>query len=289
MTAVTHTRLHTGSGEDFGPRADGMVTFHTFEQSDPSKNTIRDAIAGAIWQDRQDVAGSYGRIVAVDGVLLTVLDHHASGGINPGSASWAPKAWLYQHFSREEIANPNYFTLNVCAMTRRAHSDKYGWDPRMIDGLARCWIDEERRIGRKIVPNDHSDFQSNRSDIGPIAMGLIKQRYLELTSSVGDNVADIDVHQIERCVVDANAAVRSAPSPDSEVLGLTTQKWNIITIGTKNGYHAYWDHGRKRWVYTDTAANILEREPGNVLTAAQKAVIRAEGIRDAAASAAATK
>src|SRR3546814_9237212 len=58
MSAITHTRLHTGSGEDFGPRSDGMVTLHTFENSDPPKNTIRDAIAGAIYQDRNDTVRS---------------------------------------------------------------------------------------------------------------------------------------------------------------------------------------------------------------------------------------
>jgi hypothetical protein len=263
MSAITHTRLHTGTGEDFGPRAFGMVTFHTFEQSDPLKNTIKDAIAGAAWQDRQDVAGSYNRIVAVDGVLSTVVDNHASGGINPGSSAWAPKAWLYQNFSAEEIRNPNYFTLNVCAMTRRAWSDVNGWDPRIIDGMARSWIDEEMRIGRKIVPTNHLDFQTNRSDAGLIATNLIKQRYAALTGqpAQGTRMADITNYKLETIRIDGEANVRAEPSDVGALLFKTVTPSSAVSVGWKGDFIAYWLGSQKRWAYTSISANVLSREP----------------------------
>lgn len=192
MTAITHYYKFTGAGEDFGPRSDGMVTFHTWE-SDPVKTTVADAMAGLVWQDGDDVLGSYNRVVCFDGVISAVPDDHASGGINPGSAFWNPKAWLYTVLDADEIANPNYFTLNICARGQRAYYDLHGWPPSIIDGMAQSWIDEEKRIGRKVVPTNHADFQTNRSDAGAIAMALIKKRYAELIANPNSPVSEDDV------------------------------------------------------------------------------------------------
>lgn len=259
MSAITHTYTFTGKGEDFGPRADGMVTLHTFEPTDPLKTTIRDAIAGAKWQDRDDILGSYNRIVCTDGVLSTVPDHRASGGINPGSADWAPRAWLYQYLDADEIANPNYFTLNLCAMGRRAYFDSNGWPPAIIDGFARSILDEERRIGRSVVVTNHADFQRNRSDAGSIAIDLVMKRYAQLKAE--RPVADIDTFLLETIRIDAGANIRAEPSDAGALLFKTSSTSSAVSVGTKAGFHAYWIEAQKRWGYTSTAANVLSRTP----------------------------
>ena len=208
MSAITAVHLLTGPDEDFGPRAGGLVTLHTFENGDPLKNTVLDAIAGAIYQDRSDVLGSYNRIVGVDGVLSTVRDDHASGGINPASAYWAPVAWLSKFLSKEEIANPNYFTLNVCAMGQADWYDLHGWPQGIIDGFARSIIDEERRLGRGVVVTNHLDFQRNRTDAGAKCIQLVMSRYEQLTKAPAPVIAPPPPKEI---IVDFAASTRQIP------------------------------------------------------------------------------
>ena len=64
MTAITDTFRFTGSGEDFGVRADGIVTLHTTE-SVATRNTVADAKIVAAWQDRPDILGSYNRLICI--------------------------------------------------------------------------------------------------------------------------------------------------------------------------------------------------------------------------------
>lgn len=186
MTVITARYTFSGVGEDFGPRADGIVTLHTTEPTDPLKTTVRDGLALARWQDADSVAGSYNRLICTDGVVSTVPDDHASGGINPSSSGFRPRAWLYDVLDADEVRNPNYFTLNLAAMGRKAHFNTYGWPTRIIDGFARSIIEEEQRIGRNVVVTQHADFQPppNRSDAGDIAIALVKLRYAELTEDV---------------------------------------------------------------------------------------------------------
>lgn len=238
-TAITHTFRFSGAGEDFGPRADGMVTFHTWENG-PTDNTVASMQGDLRWQDGDDVAGSYNRVVCVDGVISAVPDNHASGGINPGSAAWAPKAWLYKYLSREEVANPNYFTLNVCAAGQRAHYDQYGWPPSIIDGMARSWIDEERRIGRQVVPTNHADFQTNRTDAGSIAMALIKRRYTELTGRAPLDAQETDMQFRNPIVTQEWDTVPGPASTFTRPDGTTgyftaTERVKSIAEGTVNG------------------------------------------------------
>ena len=184
MSVVTATYTFTGKGEDFGPRADGIVTLHTTEVTDPLKTTVRDALALARWQDRDDILGSYGRLICTDGVVRTVPDDHASGGINPSSEYFKPRTWLYDFLPREEVHNPNYFTLNLAAMGRKEYFDANGWPARIIDGFARSVIEEEKRIGRGVVVTNHADFQpGNRSDAGQICIDLVLKRYGQLIAS----------------------------------------------------------------------------------------------------------
>lgn len=183
MSVITQRYTFSGGGEDFGPRKGaGLVILHTFENADPLKNTMRDALAGAIWQDRNDVLGSYNRLIAVDGVLSCVPDDRASGGVNPGSDYWAPKAWLYDLLPAYMVNDPNAYALELCAMGRRDYYDANGWPPQIIDGFARSIIEEEERIGRGVVVANHADFQLNRSDAGK-ALDLTMKRYAELKSS----------------------------------------------------------------------------------------------------------
>ena len=265
MSAITATHLLTGPDEDFGPRADGMVTLHTFENADPLKNTMRDAIAGAIWQDRQDVIGSYGRIIAVDGVLLTVPDDHASGGINPASKYFNPEPWLFKiGLPREAIYNPNYFTLNLCAMGQCDWYDANGWPAGIIDGFARSIIDEERRIGRGVVVTNHMDFQDNRHDAGAICIDLVMKRYQQLTAAPEE---DVDLSTLtpivnRKAAIQAGAAARSKPEfnpKDYDANLISTEPANRyrIAIGWITGTNLSLNDGtvydaRTRWLMTDS-------------------------------------
>lgn len=174
------TYQFSGVGEDFGPRSDGLVTGHTWE-NEAHALTVADALSGLKWQDGDDVPGSYNDVICIDGIVSSVPPHHASGGINPGSKFWSPKPWLYDVMSPEMVNNPNYFTRNIVFLGRRASHDANGWPPSMIDNFVTVVLEEEQRIGRRVVLTQHGDFQSNRSDAGAIAHGLIQQRYLERT------------------------------------------------------------------------------------------------------------
>jgi hypothetical protein len=190
MGVVTARYTFSGAGEDFGPRKGRfLVILHTFENADPTKNTLRDAVAGAIWQDRNDTLGSYNRLVAVDGVLGCVPDNHASGGVNPASPYFKPRAWLYGLLPANVVNDPNAYALQLCAMGRRDWYDANGWPPAIIDGFARSIIEEEQAAGRGMVVANHADFQpGNRTDAGAIAMDLVMKRYAELTATPEDDV-----------------------------------------------------------------------------------------------------
>jgi hypothetical protein len=263
-TAITNTFRFSGAGEDFGPRADGIITAHT-TQGPYNRLTVADAIILARWQDRPDIAGSYNDLVCIDGVLSCVPPEHASGGINPGSAGFKPRSWLYGVLDADEIRNPNYFTRNVAFMGDMYWFDKNGWPPAMIDRFARIWIEEEQRIRRKAVFTEHADFQPppNRFDAGPIATRLIKARYAELTgqSAQGSQMADIDTFKLETIRIDGSANIRSAPSDAADLLFTTDKPSSAVSVGTKDGFHAYWIEGQKQWGYTSTQHNVLSREP----------------------------
>jgi hypothetical protein len=243
-----------------------MVTLHTFENNDPLKNTMRDALAGAIWQDRQDVIGSYGRIISVDGVLLTVPDDHASGGINPASSAFNPEPWLFEiGLPREAIYNPNYFTLNLCAMGQCDWYDANGWPPGIIDGFARSIIDEERRIGRGVVVTNHMDFQDNRHDAGAICIDLVMKRYQQLTAAPPEEdmpLVNFTPIVNRRAIIAKGAAARSQPAFDRNDYdaGLIATEPNQRTrtaVAWVDGTNLTLRDGtvydaRKRWLLTDS-------------------------------------
>jgi hypothetical protein len=180
MGVVTATYRFSGAGEDFGPRLGRrLVILHTFENADPAKNKVVDALAGARWQDRADTFGSYNRLIAVDGVVSCVPDANASGGVNPASSFFKPRAWLYERLPASVVNNPNAFALQLCAMGQRAWYDANGWPPAIIDGFARSILEEEAH-GSQVISN-HADFQpGNRSDAGVQAMALTLKRLDEL-------------------------------------------------------------------------------------------------------------
>lgn len=233
MTAITHTFRFTGSGEDFGPRADGIITAHTTE-SPYNKLTVADAIALARWQDRDDIVGSYNEIICIDGVLSCVPANHASGGINPSGPEFVPDAWLYDVLSREEVHNPNYFTRNISFMGSKAWFDANGWPPAMIDRFARLWIEEEERIGRKVVLTDHEDFQTNRSDAGPIANALIRTRYAQLTGKGADMIFRNPIVTQEWDTVPGAASTFTRPDGSTGYFS-TKERVKSVAEGTVNG------------------------------------------------------
>lgn len=192
MSVITGRYAFSGAGEDFGVRKDRrLVILHTFESA-PDKNTMRDAIAGAIWQDRNDVLGSYNRLVAVDGVLGCVPDAHISGGVNPGSQYFAPRPWLYSQLPASVVNDPNSYALQLCAMGNRAWYDANGWPGAIIDGFARSILEEEAAADDPIVVANHADFQpGNRSDAGAIAHDLVMKRVAALRG-LPDTAMEVD-------------------------------------------------------------------------------------------------
>ena len=196
MGVVTQRYTFSGSGEDFGKRKGaGLVILHTFENKDPLKNTMRDALAGAKWQDRDDVLGSYNRLIAVNGVLGCVPDDRISGAVNPFSVYFKPRTWLYDFLPRTVVGDPNSYALQLCAMGRRDYYDANGWPEQIIDGFVRSILEEEQRIGHPVVVANHADFQpGDRSDAGAIAMNLVMKRYRQITSAtVPDTAMEIDM------------------------------------------------------------------------------------------------
>ena len=181
MSVVTARYTFSGSGEDFGPRKGRrLVVLHTFENSDPLKNTMRDALAGAIWQDRNDVLGAYNRIIAVDGVLGCVPDENIAGGMAAGTSVYKPLPWLYNLLPAYVVNDGNSYSLQLCAMGQRAYYDANGWPQEIIDGFAWSIIEEERDTGTEMVVANHADFQpGNRTDAGG-ALDLVMERIPQL-------------------------------------------------------------------------------------------------------------
>jgi hypothetical protein len=96
------------------------VVWHTTEATDASRAS---AVGTARWQATPGTTtGSYNFIIFDGGILLTVPYLDASGGVNPGSSSWAPHRFpfLSQNLSLSAYADPNAFHLNVAFSGRTA-------------------------------------------------------------------------------------------------------------------------------------------------------------------------
>jgi hypothetical protein len=234
MTVVTHVRLHTGYGEDFGPRADGFVILHTWEG--PKLGTVAGLLAGpADWQDADSVLGSYNWVICTDGVVETVRADHASGGINPFSAGFRPASRLYQLADASEINNPNFFALQLCFFVSLAYVEANGWPPYMIDAAARAIIEEEQRIGREVVVAGHRDFQPppERFDAGTIAFNLVMARYRELVGSTPEDDMQIVAIQPVKVTLRPGAVVRTAPNGSVAIGPLTeSQNRTVYAVAT---------------------------------------------------------
>lgn len=266
MTVVTQRYTFSGTGEDFGPRKGRfLVVLHTFENTDPTKNTMRDALAGAIWQDRNDILGSYNRLIAVNGVLGCVPDDRASGGINPASQYFKPRPWLYNLLPANVVNDPNAYALQLCAMGRRDYYDANGWPPAIIDGFARSLIEEEQAARSGMVVANHADFQpGNRSDAGTICIDLVMKRYQQLTAAPEE---DVDLSTLtpiinRKASIASGAAARSKPefNPKDYDANLIATEPNARTrtaIGWITGTNLTLNNGtvydaRTRWLMTDS-------------------------------------
>ena len=296
MSAITQRYVFSGSGEDFGPRKGRLfVALHTFENSDPTKNTMRDALAGARWQDADNVIGSYNRLIPVDGVLGCVPDERSSGGINPGSAAWNPDPWLYQYLPAYAVNDPNAYCLQLCAMGQRLYYDTNGWPPGIIDGFARSIIDEEDATGREMLVVNHFNFQDNRSDAGK-AIDLVLARIKVLRAAPRpEDLLMITNYTDDTVLLDVNARVRSAPTGGtvsrSFLVPATGNRW-VNRIGTltnaEGEWSVYWVNSWNALGYT-LKQNIVETKPRvttveSGITQAQlekaKSDARAEGRRE---------
>jgi hypothetical protein len=239
----------SGAGEDFGPRADGLITAHTTESA-PTALTLADAIALGRWQDRDDILGSYNDLICIDGILQCVPPSHASGGINPASVDFHPEPWLFEVMSPEMVRNPNYFTRNVSFMGSKAYFDKNGWPPEMIDNFVTVMLEEEQRIGRLVTLTDHEDFQTNRSDAGPVANALIRKRYAAVTleDTMNDWITQARAILAPgpfNITIGEKSAIRFAPEITPESLDkLTATPWTITVIASVRGEEY---QGSKLW------------------------------------------
>lgn len=223
MSAVTADRRFTGSGEDFGARKGTLsVHLHTVENSDPHKTTVRDAIAVMVWQDRDDILGSYNRIVCTDGVLRCMDDHHASGGINPGSEFFKPVAWLSDFLPLTAIRDPNAWGVNLAAMGQKDYFDREGWPTSIIDGFARSIIDIEDMVqadtGKRpqLVIDNHADYQpGNRTDAGAKCIGLVMERYAQLTTPLPEPTPPEDTMNLVEPVGKLRTGTAAFYKPDT--------------------------------------------------------------------------
>lgn len=295
MSAITQRYIFSGSGEDFGLRKGRLfVALHTFENSDPNKNTMRDAVAGAIWQDRNDVLGSYNRLIAVDGVLGCVPDENAGGSINPGSAYWAPDAWLYDYLPAYAVNDPNAYCLALCAMGQRAYYDEHGWPDGIIDGFARSIIDEEDATGREMLVVNHFNFQRNRSDAGK-AIDLVLARIKELRAAPRpEDPLMLTRYALETCVLDKEAKIRSAPSNGTVARWFLTppdRTSTVVSIGeivnADGPWTVYWVNSWGNWGYTRSDLNVLSREPYQNIVEVPTGITQADADKQVAAALAA--
>lgn len=244
MSAITETYTFSGEGEDFGPRkGEGLIVLHTFENADPLKNTMRDARAGVIWQDRNDVLGAYNRIVAVDGVLGCVPDDHISGGMAAGTDVYRPLAWLYGEQPANKINDGNSFALQLCAMGQRLYYDTHGWPAGIIDGFARSIIDEEERtgltLGAGLTLANHADFQpGNRSDAGD-AKTFVLARYAQLKGQEDDmKLMESGQALMQGSLRETTGIVRT-PIYDGELIATLTAGTQLGIIRRMPGQGAY--------------------------------------------------
>jgi hypothetical protein len=161
----------------FGTRkgSEGII-WHTTEGAGPSRTA---AVATAEWQKSNP--GSYNFIIYDGGILLTVPYLEASGGVNPASSAWAPKAWLKYLLSPAAFADPNAYLMNVAFSGRAADLAAGKYPANMIDTAARLTIWFEDGFGDdSAVMCSHADWQSNRSDPGLGVVDRILARYTEL-------------------------------------------------------------------------------------------------------------
>lgn len=235
----------------------------------------------------------------------------ASHSMNPGAA-FDPKtgsarevqrfAEVHRILARDSDPNADVFSVSFCGMPAdlaaamkdpgfvadvRELARQLGTAPSIIDQphFGHGWIQPTTRYEMDLKP-EGADLL-----IGTLYTGTLPDTGTPTPG--GGNVADIDTYILEQCTIDAGAAVRAAPSGTAAELFKTPVKATIITVGTKNGFHAYWVAAMKRWGYTSTSANILTRAAVDAMTASEKATLkatgRAEGIKAAAAAAAAAK
>lgn len=234
----------------------------------------------------------------------------ASHSMNPGAA-FVPKtnsateqarfAEVHRILARDSDPNADVVALSYCGMPANLAADlKCATFRADLRNLAKQLIAHPTYIIDR--PHfGHGWIQpTTRYEMDQVGMDFIGMLYgqeatlpdVAMPTPTGGNVADIDKYILEQCTIDAGAVVRNAPRDDAKALFTTSRKSTIITVGTKGDWHAYWnqDHG---WAYTKTSANILTRAAVDAMTASEKATLkaqgRAEGIKAAAASAAATK
>lgn len=230
------------------------VIWHTTEGTNASRTA---AVATARWQATPGTTtGSYAWIIYDGGLLLTVPYLEASGGVNPGSSAWAPHRYpfLKQQLSAAAYADPNAYLVNIAFSGKTAVFRDVGIPDNMIATARRLveWLED--LFGRSMVQSGHLMYQTNRSDPS--------MRVLSLISGIPEGpVADIDTFKLETIRIDANANIRSAPADSASLLFKTASASTAVSVGTKNGYHAYWIESRKAWAYTSTQHNVLSAVP----------------------------
>lgn len=187
-------------------------------------------------------------------VIVVVPSSHAAHSIAPQPTSSTSGLPLYEPDALVRstlgtvVNDPNMWVYAVSIAGRVADVDRYAKDSRFVEAARQ----RTAQLGYGPLLEHFRFNPRTRSDWG---------RTLTPTILKEPNVADIDAFNLETIVIDAFANVREAPDPNAPILFQTKEKERRVSVGTKNGHHAYWSNWKNRWGYTSTEHNVLSREP----------------------------
>lgn len=174
--------------QTFGARADignGIncvgIIWHTTEYG--TDDWSRDTALRVARDQSNGQLGSYNWIIydnrstaGKQGALLCVPYLEASGGINPASAAWSPRAEVKKMLPAKAFGDPARYMLQVAFQGDTAKSGSM--PANMIDTAARLtlWIESQEWASDELVHLGHMHFQTNRTDPSQATLDAIKAR-----------------------------------------------------------------------------------------------------------------
>lgn len=186
--------------------------------------------------------------------LTTVsIEHEDGGSANRGRVSDA--VWAVSMQLQKLITSGDPKAIRAAGI--RVRYDHHVAQLARIPKDGRGFIDHHQISG----PNKPYCFRRWLDDPGFVEGSPSRRDRLLAYLNAEDSVADIDTFKLETIRIDGKANIRSAPDDAASVLFQTADPSSALSVGTKNGYHAYWINSLGRWGYTSTSANVLSREP----------------------------